>query len=71
VVSGLMVRHEQRLITVTASFGMASHGDEAQRFDTHEAFVKAADDALYAAKHAGRDRVAGHDADRTGFIFYQ
>ncbi len=29
VVSGLMVRHEQRLITVTASFGMASHGDGA------------------------------------------
>ena len=71
VVSGLMVRYEQRLITVTASFGMASHGDGAHRFETPDAFVKAADDALYAAKHAGRDRVAGHNADGAGFTFHQ
>jgi len=71
VVSALMVQHEQRLITITASFGMAAHTDGAQRFETHEAFVKAADEALYAAKHAGRDRVAEHDASGTGFIFHQ
>ncbi|SMP80928.1 diguanylate cyclase (GGDEF) domain-containing protein [Noviherbaspirillum suwonense] len=71
VVSGLMVRYEQRLITVTASFGMASHGDGAHRFETPDAFVKAADDALYAAKHAGRDRVAGHNADGPGFVLHQ
>lgn len=71
VVSGLMVQHEQRLITVTASFGMASHVDGERRFPTHEAFVKAADEALYAAKHAGRDRVAEHDAAATGFVFQQ
>ena len=70
VVSGLMVHHEQRLVTVTASFGMASHMDGERRFDTHEAFVKAADEALYAAKHAGRDRVGEHDPDGTGFIFH-
>jgi diguanylate cyclase (GGDEF)-like protein len=70
VVSGLMVRHEDRLVTVTASFGMASHMDGERRFDTHEAFIKAADEALYAAKHAGRDRVAEHD-ENGGFVFRQ
>jgi PleD family two-component response regulator len=40
----------------------------AQHFETPHAFVKAADDALYAAKHAGRDRVAGHNADGPGFL---
>jgi diguanylate cyclase (GGDEF)-like protein/PAS domain S-box-containing protein len=70
VVSGLMIQHEQRLVTITASFGMASHMDGERRFETHEAFVKAADEALYAAKHAGRDRVAEHDASGTGFIFH-
>jgi diguanylate cyclase (GGDEF)-like protein len=71
IVSGLTIQHEQRLIMVTASFGMASHMDGECRFDTHESFVKAADEALYAAKHAGRDRVGGHDANGTGFIFHQ
>ncbi|SMP78331.1 sensor domain-containing diguanylate cyclase [Noviherbaspirillum suwonense] len=70
VVSGLMVRHEDQLVTVTASFGMASHMDGERRFDTHEAFIKAADEALYAAKHAGRDRVAEHD-ENGGFVFRQ
>ena len=70
VVSGLMVQHDQRLVTVTASFGMASHMDGEYHFDTHEAFVKAADEALYAAKHAGRDRVAARDASGTGFVFH-
>ena len=69
-VSGLMVQHEQGLITVTASFGMASHVGGERRFDTHETFVKAADEALYAAKHAGRDRVAEPDPGGTGFIFH-
>ena len=69
-VGGLMIRHEERLVTVTASFGMASHMDGGRRFDTHEAFIKAADEALYAAKHAGRDRVAERNADGTGFVFH-
>jgi diguanylate cyclase (GGDEF)-like protein len=71
VVAGLMVQHEQQLVTVTASFGMASHMDGERRYDTHEAFVKAADEALYAAKHAGRDRVAEHDVGGKGFVVYE
>lgn len=71
VIAGLMVHHEQNLITVTASFGMAAHMDQDQRFDSHETFIRAADEALYAAKHAGRDRVAQRDHDGAGFRFYQ
>ena len=68
---GAVPHSAEPLIMVTASFGMASHMDGECRFDTHESFVKAADEALYAAKHAGRDRVGGHDANGTGFIFHQ
>jgi len=71
IVSDLTIQHEQRMVMVTASFGMASHMDGDRRFDTHESFIKAADEALYAAKHAGRNRVAGHDTHGTGFIFHQ
>ena len=71
IVSGLTVQHEQRLVMVTASFGMASHMDGERRFETHEAFVKAADEALYAAKHAGRDRVAEPAAGGEGYVFHQ
>jgi diguanylate cyclase (GGDEF)-like protein len=70
-VGGLMIRHEERLVTITASFGMASHMDGGRQFATHEAFIKAADEALYAAKHAGRDRVAEHSVDGSGFVFHR
>ena len=70
VIGGLMVHHEQHLITVTASFGMAAHMDEGQRFDSHEAFIRAVDEALYAAKHAGRDRVAQREHDGAGYRFH-
>ncbi|WP_041446909.1 GGDEF domain-containing protein [Thiocystis violascens] len=39
--------------TVTASFGVAS-GEERETF---EGLIRRADDALYAAKEAGRDQV--------------
>lgn len=69
-IGGLMVNHEQKLVTVTASFGMAAHMDGEQRFDSHEAFIRAADEALYAAKHAGRNRVAQREYDGAGFRFF-
>jgi diguanylate cyclase (GGDEF)-like protein len=45
-------------ITVTASFGVATLGLHATHKD---ALVRAADDALYAAKHLGRDQVQAAD----------
>ncbi|HZP30840.1 MAG TPA: GGDEF domain-containing protein, partial [Acidimicrobiia bacterium] len=45
----------------TASFGVV-HSSEAETFD---ALVSIADRALFAAKHAGRDRIAAHEGGRT------
>ena len=39
--------------TVTASFGVSSFGEE----DNMDSLIKRADDALYLAKHNGRNRV--------------
>jgi diguanylate cyclase (GGDEF)-like protein len=46
-------------ITVTASLGLAVHTDAAP-FPTVEDMVKAADEAVYSAKRAGRDRFICH-----------
>jgi diguanylate cyclase (GGDEF)-like protein len=46
-------------ITVTASLGIATHGKELA-FSSVQDLVKAADEAVYRAKHAGRDRFACH-----------
>jgi diguanylate cyclase (GGDEF)-like protein len=46
---------EETELVVTASIGVAVHGDEL-RFKSMEEVLRAADDALYAAKHQGRDR---------------
>ena len=46
---------------ITASIGIASLG-EPESFDDIERFVDAADQALYAAKHAGRNQFAIHGA---------
>ena len=46
-------------LEVTISIGVAS-SDDAE--DTPEALLKRADEALYEAKHAGRNRVIGKAA---------
>jgi two-component system cell cycle response regulator len=48
-----------RRLSLSASFGIAALGDEPLD-DPGEALVRHADAALYAAKHAGRGRVAAH-----------
>lgn len=45
---------------VTASFGVASLPEDAT--PTAEELIRAADDALYAAKRAGKNRVEGYEA---------
>ena len=50
-----IVYNDQDIGPVTASIGVALFPDHA---DNAELLVRAADDALYQAKHAGRDRVA-------------
>lgn len=47
--------YRERPIEVTLSLGVAETGPKIDGFDE---LLKAADDALYAAKHGGRDRVA-------------
>ncbi|WP_196279166.1 GGDEF domain-containing protein [Catellatospora vulcania] len=57
------VRHRDRTVTFTASFGVVSFPDDGQ---DAEALVQRADDALYAAKRAGRDQVQAPPVDRPG-----
>ncbi len=49
-----IVSHEHTLSSVTLSLGVAAYPDHGQ---TGEAVLKAADESLYRAKRAGRDRV--------------
>ena len=46
-----------RTIHITASIGVASNNEGDMRFEDALEMVKAADSALYAAKHAGRNRI--------------
>ena len=57
VVSTYPFSHGKR---ITASFGIASLPDEEAQ--TSEDLVRAADDALYAAKRAGKNQVAATDS---------
>jgi diguanylate cyclase (GGDEF)-like protein len=49
---------EEHTIPVTVSVGVANHYSKLQDVD---AFIKAADEALYRAKEAGRNRVCNHE----------
>jgi len=44
-------------VNITASIGVAANMDGEMRFERPEDMLKAADLALYAAKHAGRNRI--------------
>jgi len=59
MIRGLQIRHGDQLLgTVTVSAGIA----EAREGLTARELLREADEALYAAKHAGRDRVALYQA---------
>lgn len=55
VVEETRVRHGGRDLAFTVSIGVASGGGDSK--ETLEGVLKHADDALYAAKHGGRNRV--------------
>lgn len=44
-------------IKVTVSIGVVSNMDGGERFEHHADLIRAADQALYAAKHAGRNQI--------------
>ena len=45
------------IIQITASIGVASYYENATHFQEPRDLIKAADYALYAAKHAGRNQI--------------
>ena len=46
-----------RIINITASIGVVANMDGNVRFDHQDDLIRAADQALYAAKHAGRNQI--------------
>lgn len=48
-------------LAVTVSIGLVTQGEN-HEFDSADAFLRAADDALYSAKHNGRNRFLAYDS---------
>ena len=48
---------DKRFVTVTVSIGVAANINGETHFEDVEDLIKAADTALYAAKHAGRNQI--------------
>lgn len=59
----LHVQEDGKQITVTVSIGLAAHMDDRVSFERPEEMLKAADQALYSAKHAGRNQLITWTAD--------
>jgi len=60
LIRGLQIRHRDQLLPVTTvSAGIAA---ASEKHPTPRGLLSAADDALYAAKQGGRDRVAVYEA---------
>ncbi len=63
-VAKLKIEHDNRALgSVTVSIGVAAFPDHAQEA---KALLRCADEALYDAKAAGRDRVVGYSGKRQG-----
>ena len=66
-IKALSVQHQGQVLgTVTASFGVAQSQDNNTSV---ESLLKAADDALYRAKHNGRDRVETQPPSPSEVVF--
>jgi diguanylate cyclase (GGDEF)-like protein len=63
-IRGLAFKVDDRTLTVTASFGVASERDV--RGKGPDDLVRAADAALYEAKHQGRDRIVVYEKRMLG-----
>lgn len=57
-ISGITHQHEDgSIIKVTVSIGVVANMDGGERFEHQADLIRAADQALYAAKHAGRNQI--------------